>query len=162
MDEPLDLSLPKSNRKLISAKTHKTFLKCDYCDKRFDRPSLLKRHRRTHTGISFLIVKVFFYKRAIYSGEKPHICDVCNKGFSTSSSLNTHRRIHSGLKPHVCIICGKCFTASSNLYYHKMTHSKVRSSTPGTQQTKLILFVLFRLNRINAAFALNRFQRQAT
>jgi uncharacterized Zn-finger protein len=59
------------------------------------------------------------------AGEKPHICEVCNKGFSTSSSLNTHRRIHSGDKPHQCLVCGKRFTASSNLYYHRMTHTKV-------------------------------------
>lgn len=58
-------------------------------------------------------------------GEKPHVCMVCNKGFSTSSSLNTHRRIHSGEKPHQCQHCGKRFTASSNLYYHRMTHIKV-------------------------------------
>lgn len=60
------------------------------------------------------------------AGEKPHVCAVCNKGFSTSSSLNTHRRIHSGEKPHQCGVCGKRFTASSNLYYHRMTHIKVR------------------------------------
>ncbi|XP_068630644.1 zinc finger protein 239-like [Battus philenor] len=57
-------------------------------------------------------------------GEKPHVCVVCSKGFSTSSSLNTHRRIHTGEKPHKCPECGKCFTASSNLYYHRMTHTK--------------------------------------
>ena len=51
----------------------KTMLPCNVCGKVFDRPSLLKRHMRTHTG------------------EKPHVCPVCGKGFSTSSSLNTHK-----------------------------------------------------------------------
>jgi uncharacterized Zn-finger protein len=70
------------------------------------------------------------------AGEKPHICEVCNKGFSTSSSLNTHRRIHSGDKPHQCLVCGKRFTASSNLYYHRMTHTKVKAAASNSSNSQ--------------------------
>lgn len=72
MDEPLDLSLPKALPKndlnsflaklsvvirnnvalknLKKIKTYRNMLFCNYCQKIFDRPSLLKRHIRTHTG----------------------------------------------------------------------------------------------------------------
>lgn len=75
------------------------------------------------------IITIYFLLPKHYNngtGEKPHVCTVCHKKFSTTSSLNTHQRIHSGEKPHKCFICGKCFTASSNLYYHKMIHFTVR------------------------------------
>lgn len=79
---PLDLSMPKKRlarlfhidifrslnnfysgdrfRKVTEIK--KSSLRCDVCLKHFDRPSLLKRHYRTHTG------------------EKPYVCCICSKG----------------------------------------------------------------------------------
>jgi uncharacterized Zn-finger protein len=119
-----NVSLQVINSNKIEKTNHHRIQQCSHCMKSFDRPSLLIRHIRTHTG------------------EKPYACDICSKTFSTSSSLNTHRRIHSGEKPHICEICQKCFTASSNLYYHRMTHNKVYSNSIYMTRKGLYFFFL--------------------
>ena len=58
---------------------------------------------------------------------KMHTCELCDKEFTSSSSMNRHKRLHAGVMPYACNICNKEFAYSSSLTHHKAIHLGERS-----------------------------------
>ena len=116
-----------------SNSAHEVSLQCKHCEKVFEFKHQLKSHiKKVHDKLPCNLCGEMFtepyMKRHVISKHtadhlKPHICQVCKKGFLDQKNLDIHMNIHTGDKPFLCKYCGKGFTDPRNMSMHeRMVH----------------------------------------
>ena len=86
---------------------------CDICNKLFDTPSSMNRHRYSHRSPKYS-------------------CVDCGKGFFFESELTSHRRCHLKIPGYSCFAknCNKSYKREAELQVHVITHKKKRIDCP--------------------------------
>lgn len=106
---------------------------CAECDKHFDKPVSLKKHKLVHTREKFTCsycnksFRQSWYLQShvrTHTGERPFACSVCPKTFTDKGAMNAHVRVtHYTEKTHVCTYCNKAFKLRKQLERHERIHT---------------------------------------
>ncbi|XP_077349703.1 uncharacterized protein LOC143997783 [Lithobates pipiens] len=134
---------------LLHQKSHfqEHLYKCPLCEKSFDKDLVLRKHMRTHQGLTGIPLN--FCQRAtgtppdtlpIATGMPPdttafgtpleaqkaalYICEQCQEVFPSKNLLKIHSRDHKKVKTHSCLICGQNVQSYAELNIHLKGHRK--------------------------------------
>ena len=84
-------------------------VKCDICDRSFNMPGALRKHRYTHI-----------------EEKSQYRCRTCSKIFPFESQLKSHRHVHCHNRNYICASanCGKSFKHPGDLAAHAKSHGE--------------------------------------
>ncbi|KAL8591664.1 hypothetical protein ACOMHN_056780 [Nucella lapillus] len=115
---------------------------CPVCGWRFFQANTLRAHMDTHKpkvqrryAFRCPHCPAAYTSQANYrdhlnkhTGERPHLCGQCGRGFAYRSMLTTHAAfVHSSLRPHSCNECDKKYKTKTQLRQHQMTHTMAKT-----------------------------------
>ncbi|KAH6934985.1 hypothetical protein HPB50_002668 [Hyalomma asiaticum] len=86
------------------SKRYRTTYQCSHCKYSTNDRWKMTMHERCHTG------------------DKPHVCQVCERPFSRLDALKQHLNRHTLETPYVCSVCGQGFYSRSGLSRHRFKH----------------------------------------
>ncbi|XP_049517032.1 zinc finger protein 81-like [Dermacentor silvarum] len=66
----------------------------------------------------------------MHTGERPFVCQVCDRGFYRRGHLSSHMVVHTGELPYGCPDCGQRFTQASSM----TTHRRLQHSSQSTRR----------------------------
>ncbi|XP_053958840.1 uncharacterized protein LOC128863620 isoform X1 [Anastrepha ludens] len=106
---------------------------CPKCGRRYTTHSMIAKHLRNNCGRNpqhqcdvchkcFFSTSTLNCHRTIHTGVLPHKCNYCDKRFRTRGQVTVHHRTHTGERPFVCEICSQCFTHRETLISHLSRH----------------------------------------
>ncbi|KAM9825048.1 uncharacterized protein ACBT44_005869 isoform 2-T2 [Syngnathus typhle] len=116
---------------------------CPECDQRFAQKPELRRHSLSHTGGVFLCSycgkslrdpHTLKYHERLHTGDRPHRCPICEKGYTMATKLRRHiKSSHVTEKPHSCH-CGASYTLRQSLLRHQAQHHSQEELKAGLRQ----------------------------
>ncbi|XP_041354038.1 zinc finger protein 569-like [Gigantopelta aegis] len=106
MNTYMTWSYLKKHHQRVHYNREKARFKCSYCPEAFPQRHMLRMHVKKHTG------------------QKDHVCDVCNKRFAELFVLNAHRKlVHFPEKLYECVECQKKYKSCAGLKKHMFSHN---------------------------------------
>ncbi|XP_072536499.1 zinc finger protein 1035 isoform X2 [Salminus brasiliensis] len=96
-----------------------------FSDTQHERSSKSPPRKKRSSGTSFkVVVEEEEEEEEVDVGEDFYNCPLCNKRFSSSSSLQEHQKLHDDGRPFKCLVCGKGFMKKKYLTQHQQLHSE--------------------------------------